>query len=99
MKKSEDTVKGLMAISLDDSNENVLQFGRMKYDGSLRVFRSDSVLNLDDFVSYQTKAQAVKAAKNLSIPASHVERIGSRFWSCWGIRHDFRDHYFLAAYE
>lgn len=99
MNMAEDTEKGLLAMSLDGTSENVLRFGRMKYDGSRRLFRSDSSLQLDDFVSFAKKPDAVKAAKRLGFPASHVEKIGSRFWSCWGIRRDHRDTYFLATYE
>ena len=88
-----------MAIDPDGSGENIMRYGRMKYDGSRKCYISDCVLNLDDFANWQTKREAVQAAKRLSIPVSYVERIGSRFWTAWGIRHDFRDSYFLAVYN
>lgn len=98
MKKFEDEKNGLMAIDPDDSNENTLRFGRMKYDGKRRLFVSDSCLNLEDFFSFYTKKEAVKVAQNLGFTANHVERIGSRFWSGWGIRYDHRNNYFLANF-
>jgi len=97
MRRAEDEVKGIMAVALDDGNENILRFGRMKYDASLRLFRSDCCLNLSDYAVYPTKREAVAAAKSFRFPAHHVERVGSRFWAGWGIRHDSRDHYFLAT--
>lgn len=99
MKYAEDEKTGLFAIDPDGSNENTRRFGRMKYDGKLKLFRSDCVLNLDDFATWPTKKEAVAAAKRLRIPAANVDRIGSRFWSAWGIRHDYRDSYFLAVYS
>ena len=97
MRRAEDAEKGIMAVALDDGGDNILRFGRMKYDASLRLFRSDCSLNLRDYAVYQTKREAVAAAKSLRFPAHHVERVGSRFWVGWGIRHDARDHYFLAT--
>ena len=97
MRRAEDEVKGIMAVALDDGNENILRFGRMKYDASLRLFRSDCALNLRDYAVYPTKREAVAAAKSLRFPAHHVERVGSRFWAGWGIRHDARDQYFLVT--
>ena len=97
MRRAEDEVKGIMAVALDDGEENILRFGRMKYDASLRLFRSDCALNLRDYAVYPTKREAFAAAKRLRFPAHHVERVGSRFWAGWGIRHDARDKYFLAA--
>lgn len=97
MRRAEDAEKGIMAIALDDGEENILRFGRMKYDASLRLFRSDCALSLCDFAVYPTKGKAVAAAKVLRFPAHHVERVGSRFWAGWGIRHDARDRYFLAT--
>lgn len=99
MKRAEDGSKGLMAVDPDDSGENTLRYGRMKYDGRLRLYRSDCVLNLDEFANWPTKKEAVAAARRLRMPAANVDRIGSRFWSAWGIRHDCRDHYFLAVYS
>ena len=96
MRRAEDTENGIMAIALDDGDENILRFGRMKYDATRRLFRPDCALNLCDFAVYPTKGKAVAAANGLRFPAHHVERIGSRFWAGWGIRHDSRDHYFLA---
>lgn len=97
MRRAEDAEKGIMAVALDDGDENILRFGRMKYDASLRLFRSDCALSLCDFAVYPTKVKAVAAAKVLRFPAHHVERVGSRFWAGWGIRHDARDLYFLAT--
>ena len=97
MRRAEDEAKGIMAVALDDGDENILRFGRMKYDASLRLFRSDCALSLCDFAVYPTKGKAVAAAKVLRFPAHHVERVGSRFWAGWGIRHDARDRYFLAT--
>ena len=97
MRRAEDEAKGIMAIALDDGDENILRFGRMKYDAALRLFRSDCALNLCDFAVYPTKGEAVTAAKGLRFPAHHVERVGSRFWAGWGIRHDARDRYFLVT--
>jgi hypothetical protein len=96
MKQSEDKERGLFAIDPDDSGENTLRFGRMKYDGKREHYASDCVLPLADFITYPTKKAAMAAAKRLRFPQNHVEKIGSRFWSCWGIRHDFRDTYFLS---
>ena len=96
---AKDEANGLMAISLDDTGENVLRFGRMKYDGARGHFTPDSILCLRDFVSFPTKAKAAKAARAIGFTTGHVEKIGSRFWSCWGIRHDLRDCYFLAIFE
>ena len=97
MKQAEDKEKGLFAISPDNRNENTLRFGRMKFNGKLGYFVPDCVLSLEDFVTYLTKAEAKKAAKRLGFTQDKVQKIGSRFWSCWGIRHDFRDKYFLAS--
>jgi hypothetical protein len=99
MKIVEDQDKGLMAIDLQGDGKKILRFGRMKYDGKLRLFRSDCVLNLSDFATWTTKKEAVSAAKSLGFRAAYVDRIGSRFCHVWGIRHDHRDHYFLAVYE
>jgi hypothetical protein len=99
MKQAEDQDRGLMAIDPQGDGENVLRYGRMKYDGKLCLFRSDCALNLSDFATWPTKQAAVSAAKSLGFSTAHVERIGSRFCSVWGIRHDHRDHYFLAVYE
>ena len=98
MNQAEDETKGLMAIQPEVSKPT-LQFGRMKYDGKLKAYRSDCVLNLADFQTWRTKREAVCAAKAIGFPASHVERIGSRFCLAWGIRHDHRDGYFLATYD
>lgn len=99
MNKSEDIEKGLFAIDIDDSGENILQFGRMKYNGKLECYVSDCILSLQDFVSYPTKQKAKIAAKHLGFTQDKVQRIGSRFWLCWGIRHDFHDNYFLATFK
>lgn len=99
MQYARDEERGLLAIALDDDSTNVLRFGRMRYDGKLRLFRSDCCLCFSEFVSYATKLEAVAAARRLRFPAAHVERIGSRLWSAWGIRHDHRDSYFLAVFE
>lgn len=99
MKIAEDEARGLMAVALDDGDENVLRYGRMKYDGNRRQYTPDCGLALSNFAAWPTKKEASDAAKRLGFPVTHVERIGSRFWSCWGIRHDFRDSYFLATYE
>jgi hypothetical protein len=99
MKSCEDSDKGLMAVDLDGSGDNVFRYGRMKYDGRLGCFTSDCLLPLSSFVSFPTKADALRAAQSLRFPSSHVERIGSRFCSAWGIRHDFRDSYFLAIFD
>ena len=99
MQISENQEKGLMAISLDDSGDNVLRFARMKYSGDLRRFVPDCSIPAGDFVSYDTKKEAVRAAQSLSFPATHVGMIGNRFFKAWGIRNDHRDNYFLARYE
>jgi hypothetical protein len=98
MKQAEDTEKGLFAIDPDDSGENTLRYGRMKYDGKRGHYTPDCVLTITDFVSYFTKSEAQKAARRIGAPQTHVEKIGTRFGSAWGIRHDFRDKYFLATY-
>ena len=97
MKIVEDKEKGLFVVAVDDAH--VLRYGRMKYDGSLRLWRSDCVLPLKNFVTWPTKSEACSAAMRLGFTRAHVERVGSRFWSCWGIRHDPRDNFFLAIYE
>lgn len=97
MKIAEDKDKGLLVVAVDDAH--VLRYARMKYDGSLRLWRSDSVIPLSDFCTWPTKAEACDAASRLGFTHGHVDRVGSRFWSCWGIRHDLRDNYFLAIYE
>lgn len=97
MKYAENEEKGLMAIDPQGNGENVLRFGRMKYDGKLRIYRSDCVLNLADFATWIKKSDATKAARDLGFTSRHVERIGSRFCSVWGIRHDLRDCYFLIG--
>lgn len=98
MRQTENKEKGLFAISPDDTNENILRFGRMKFNAKLGYYVSDSILSLENFVSWPTKSEAKKTAKRLGFTQDKVEKIGSRFWSCWGIRHDFRDKYFLATF-
>lgn len=99
MRYAEDQEKGLFAMSVDDSGDNVRRFGRMKYDGGLRLFVPDCILSFDQFVTYSTKRHAIETARRLGYPANHVEKVGTRFWSAWGIRHDFRDRYFLALFD
>ena len=99
MKRAENTEKGLLAISLDDSGDNILRFGRMKYSGELCQFVPDCALSISDFITYMTKKDATKAAHNMGFTSHHVDRVGSRFCRVWGIRHDFRDSYFLARFE
>ena len=88
-----------MAIDPQGDGENLLRFGRMKYDGRLKCFRTDCVISLSEFATWNTKSEATKAAKSLGFTARHVDRIGSRFCLVWGIRHDLRDNYFLATYS
>ena len=55
MRQAEDIEKGLFAIALDDSGENTLRYGRMKYNGKLGYYTPDCVLTITDFVLYFTK--------------------------------------------
>jgi len=96
---TEDAHKGLLTVDIDGTGANVRRFGRMKYDGSRRHFQSDSAFVLRDFVAFPTKAEALAAARTLRFRQYLVEKIGSRFWSCWGLRHDIRDRYFLLNSE
>lgn len=91
----DDQRRGVMALDLTPP----LRFGRMKYSGKLRLWVSDCTINLCDFITFPTKHDAILHARTLGWTSSHVERIGSRFWSCWGIRYDIRDNYFLAKFE
>jgi hypothetical protein len=96
MKIAKDDEKGLMAIGLD---HKTLRFARMKYDGSLRCFTNDSVIQYNDFVAFSTKKKAIDYALSIGFQHNSVEQIGNRFERVWGIRHDIRDKYFLAKYE
>lgn len=96
MKISEDNLKGIFEIDPDGSGKSILRFGRMKYDGKLGYYVPDCAFYLSDFYTRPTKSQAKKAAKYFGFPQNNVEKIGSRFWSCWGIRYDFIDRYFLT---
>ena len=96
MASAENTDLGLMAKEFDGV---LKRYGRAKYDGRLGYYRPDCVLTLSEFVTFRTKREAGKFATGNGYTAQHVERIGSRFWSAWGIRHDHRDSYFLANYE
>jgi hypothetical protein len=97
--KAENTELGLMAISLDDSEDNIMRFARMKYDGHLCLYTPDCSISISDFIVKRTKQEAIQLAKRLSYPASHVQKVGNAFCSGWGIRHDYRDNYFFANYE
>jgi len=98
MKIDEDESKGIMAVSLDDTGDNIFRYARMKYSGDLRCFTPDCSIPAGDFFSYNTKAEGIRAARSLRHPATHVFRIGNRFFKAWGIRHDLRDNYFLARF-
>lgn len=99
MQKAENTELGLMALSLDDSGENVLRFARMKYDGRLCLYTPDCSISISDFIVKRTKQEAIELAHRLSFTTSNVQKVGNTFCSGWGIRYDYRDTYFLANYE
>lgn len=96
---AENKESGLLTVDPDGSNQNTLRFGRMKYNGERGYYMPDCKLSLQDFATYPTKKEAIKAAKNLGFTARNVNRVGSRFWSCWGIRYDFKNEYFLAVFS
>ncbi|HOR83010.1 MAG TPA: hypothetical protein PLF32_10210 [Bacteroidales bacterium] len=99
MQIAENKELGLLAVSPDDSNENISRFARMKYSGDLGCYTPDCSIQFGDFVSFRTKKEAVRMALKLRYTANHVCRIGNRWGYAWGIRHDFRDNYFLAIYD
>lgn len=96
MRFSEDTDKGIMA---KDTGDRILRFGRCIYDGKLRHYTPKSCLTFRNYVTYNTKSEATKEAKKLGFTSGHVQKIGNRFCSAWGIKHDPRDDYFLANFE
>lgn len=96
MNIAEDQNLGLMAVDIEPGR--VRRYGRMKYNAQYVFFVTDCALTLSEFISFPTKKIAFQEARNLGFTNGHVVRIGSRFWSAWGIRHDLRDRYFLADY-
>jgi len=40
---------------------------------------------LDAIETFTTKKKALDVAKANTIPIKYVQKVGSRFWSCWGI--------------
>lgn len=94
---AEDTEKGLYAKEVDG---RIIRFARMKYDANLRLYRPDSVVSFDKYIAFPTKKQAIAYAKSIGWPCSHIEAVGTRLSGrCWGIREDFRSHYFMANYQ
>ncbi len=91
--------KTLMEIDVDGNGQRILHYGRLKYDEMLKLYTIDHdlCLVLADFASWPTKREALVAAKERHIPASHVARIGSRSWLAWGIQYNRHEPYFLIA--
>jgi hypothetical protein len=69
--------------------------GECKYDGHKGYYRPVAPLTLSDFLIFRTKKEGTSAASKLSFPQNHVQKLGSNFQKCWGIRYDFRDDTFL----
>lgn len=97
VRRVEDKEKGLLAIQVE--NKQVFRFGRMVYDDKRGYFRSNSCLALAYFVTFPTKNEAIAKAKSMGWPQKLVKKIGSRFWTCWGLACEQDENYFLANFS
>jgi hypothetical protein len=94
----EDKKRGL-AVVLRGEGIAPLCLARAVYDGKLRCWKPDYQLGLQlsDFASWPTRAEAVKRAKDLRWKRNMVTHLGTRFSRGYGLRWDLRYPYFLAV--
>ena len=93
----EDRKRGL-AVVLRGEGVSPLCLVRAVYDGKLKCWKPDYQLglHLSDFVSWPTRAEAVKCANGLNWPRNMVTNLGTRFSRGYGLRWNLLYPYFLA---
>lgn len=93
----EDKKRGL-AVVLRGDGVSPLCLVRAVYDGGLKCWKPDYPvgLHLSDFMSWPTRAEAVKYAKDLHWPRNMVTNLGTRFSRGYGLRWSLQYPYFLA---
>ena len=74
-----------------------LKWGKVYYDPERRYYMSK--IPLDQFETFPTKNAAKSECKKRSFPLTKIERIGSRFWSCYGIIYSWPVEYFLLRWR
>ena len=62
--------------------DNRIDWVDVKYDTKIKAYRPHL---LSDLVTFLSKADAIEYAHSHSFPQAYVQRVGSRFWSAWGL--------------